>query len=218
MGRDRLGSQVRRKTKTALHAHGVKCLLSPHPEIRKLKRRHCPGSHGNKVWKSSWMLMDYLDSKGAIADGAALDIGCGWGLTGIFLSKRFNAKVTGIDIDSEVLPYLQLHADINQTEVRFLNKGFDQIRVPQLRKVDVMVGADICFWDELIDPLRKLINRARRADVKQVFIADPGRPTFDDMAEPFLSRHRSELIDWEIETPVYTAGKILRIDFQNGDA
>ncbi len=205
---------VKRKPKTELRAHGVRCLLSPHPQVRKLKHNHRPGSHGNKVWKTSWMLMDYLDRNGAIEDGAALDIGCGWGLTGIFLAKRFNTTVTGVDIDPEIQPYLQLHAEINQTEIRFLNKAYEQIRAPILRGIDIMVGTDICFWEELIDPLRKLINRARRAGVRQIFVADPGRPTFEDLSEFFLGRYQTELIDWEIQTPVYTAGKILKIEFQ----
>lgn len=204
---------VKRNPKTELLAHGVRCLLSPHPLIRKLKQQHRPGSHGNKVWKTSWMLMDYLDRNGTIEGGRALDIGCGWGLTGIFLVKRFNAKVTWVDVDAQIQPYLQLHADINKVEIQFLNIGYEQIRAPILRNVDIMVGTDICFWEELIDPLRRLFNRAGRAGVKQILIADPGRPTFEDLSEYFLGRHRTELIDWEIEAPVYTAGKILKIDF-----
>ena len=206
---------TKRKPRTELSAHGVRCLLSRHPRIKQLKRKYRPDSHGNKVWKTSWMLMDYLSGNGTIADGVALDIGCGWGLSGIFLAKQFNARVTGVDIDSEILPFLQLHAEINDVDIQFLNKGYDQIGKSQLQGVDLMVGTDICFWEELIDPLRRLIHRARRAGVKQIFIADPGRPTFEDLSEFFASRPGAELIEWEIETPVYTAGKILKIDFRN---
>ena len=158
--------------------------------------------------------MDYLNRNGTISNARALDIGCGWGLTGIYLAKRFGATVTGVDIVPEIEPYLQLHAEINKTEIQFVNQAYDQIRAPLLRAVDIMVGTDICFWEELIDPLRRLINRGRRNGVKQIFIADPGRPTFEDLSEFFVRGRRTELIDWEIEAPVYTAGKILSIDFR----
>ena len=114
----------KKKPKTEMRAHGVRCLLSPHPKIRKLKRVHRPESHGNKVWKTSWMLIDYLQRSETHINGAALDIGCGWGLTGIYLAKRYNTQVTAVDIDPEIHPYLQLHAEINKTQIRFINMGY----------------------------------------------------------------------------------------------
>ncbi len=159
--------------------------------------------------------MDYLDRNGTFDHGVALDIGCGWGLSGIFLNKRFNTKVIGVDIDPQIQPYLQLHARINQAPIQFVNKSYDQIRAPMLQGVDIMVGSDICFWEELIEPLQRLLHRARRAKVKQIYLADPGRPTFEDLAELFLDRRYCELHDWEIENPVYAAGKILKLEFKS---
>ena len=44
-----------------------------------------------------------------------------------------------------------------------------------LKSIDIVIGSDICFCDLLIDPIRRFINRAKKASVAQVFISDPGR-------------------------------------------
>ena len=36
----------------------------------------------------------------------------------------------------------------------------------QLRQYDMLIAADICFWDELVDPVYKMVNRAVKAGVK----------------------------------------------------
>ena len=57
-----------------------------------------------------------------------MEVGCGWGLLGIYCAKKYGARVTGVDIDSEVFPYLNLHAEINQVEISTLKKGYDGLR------------------------------------------------------------------------------------------
>ncbi len=197
----------------SIRAHGIRCLRVQHPAIRKLKKVHHPSSHGNKIWKTSWLLMDYILKSNSVGRSRVLDIGCGWGLTGIFLAKRFNAQVTGIDIDPDIFPYLELHAKINKVNIDFYNMGFDELKAGLLKKADVIVGNDICFWDELIDPLRRLINRARRWSVKTILLADPGRPTFDDLSDFFIHQKCAELIEWEIQKPCFASGKILKLQF-----
>ena len=44
-------------------------------------------------------LMDYLSSWEIPEEAKVLDIGCGWGLAGIYLAKHYQAQVTGLDID-----------------------------------------------------------------------------------------------------------------------
>ena len=44
--------------------------------------------------------------------------------------------------------------------------------------MDVIVGADICFWDDLTPILFNLIRRSQRAGVQKVIIADPNRSPF----------------------------------------
>ncbi|MFC1489483.1 methyltransferase [Thermodesulfobacteriota bacterium] len=179
--------------KTNIRAFGVSVLLSRHPKVRKIKRLNAPSIHGNKNWASSWLLMDYFERRGVPKEARVMDVGCGWGLPGIYCAKRHGARVTGVDIDSHVFPYLRLHADINKVEIAALHKGFNELKRCHLKDVDVMIGTDICFWDTMVDPLKRLILRALRSGVQLVVIADPGRPTFEKIGEYFVSKRKAKL-------------------------
>ena len=193
-------------------AYGVRLLLSPHPKVRSLKRLITPSVHGNKLWKSSWLLIDYLHRRGLPEGVRVMEVGCGWGLVGIYCAKKYRARVTCVDIDPEVFPFLQLHADVNEVEIRTMKKGFDGIRTKHLGEVDVLVGTDICFWDEMVQPLRKLILRALRAGVQLVLIADPGRPPFEEVGEYFVAKRDGQIQDWTAQRPRRSEGRILRIE------
>lgn len=157
------------------------------------------------------MLIDHIRKTRLESGSKILEIGCGWGLTGIFCAKKFDAAVTSVDIDPDIYPYLDLHARINKVKVEFLNKGFDKISSSSLQDVDMIIASDICFWDNLIDPLRRFIQRARRASVGRILIADPGRPTFDSLVESLAPKRGVEVLDHEIKKPRRMSGKILQI-------
>jgi predicted nicotinamide N-methyase len=185
--------------------------LSQHPEIRKLKRFNAPSVHGNRLWKSTWLLMDYLHRRGLPEDVRVMEVGCGWGLLGIYCAKKHGAKVISVDVDPEVLPYLKLHAKVNEVDIATMRKDFDGLRTKHLQEVDVLIGADVCFWDNLVKPLKNLILRALRAKVKQVLISDPGRPPFEELAEYFISKRGGEILDWTAQRPRRSEGRILKI-------
>jgi predicted nicotinamide N-methyase len=140
-----------------------------------------------------------------------MDVGCGWGLAGIYCAKRYGAVVTGVDIDSEVFPFLRLHAEINGVQLTTMRKSFQGLTGPHLKNVDVLVGADICFWDSMIDPLKRLIRRALNAGVEMVLIADPGRTTFDKLGKHLCEELEGEILDWVIRRPRRIEGQILRV-------
>jgi predicted nicotinamide N-methyase len=140
-----------------------------------------------------------------------MEVGCGWGLAGIYCAKKQGATVTCIDIDAEVFPYLLLHADINKVEISIMNKGFEGLTGRVLKDVDVLIGADICFWDNMMDPLKRLVLRAIRAGVRLVVIADPGRPPFQRLCEYFLEKRGAEALDWTTRRPRPIRGRLLRI-------
>jgi predicted nicotinamide N-methyase len=197
--------------KAEIKAYGLRLLLSRHPEIARLKKKYAPSVHGNKSWGTSWLLIDHIRKTRLDSGSKILEIGCGWGMTGIFCAKKFDAAVTAVDIDPDIYPYLDLHARINKVKVEFLNKSFDQISSRRLQDVDMVIASDICFWDNLIDPLRRLIQRARRASVGRILIADPGRPTFDSLVESLAPKKGVEVLDHEIKKPRRMSGKILDI-------
>jgi predicted nicotinamide N-methyase len=199
------------RAQTEIRAYGIRVLQSRHPEIRRLKRLHTPSVHGNKHWVSSWLLMDYL-SRHPLPQGArVMEIGCGWGLAGIYCAKKFNAIVTGVDIDAEVFPYLRLHADINKVDVATLHKKFNKLREDDLQNIDVVIGADICFWDNMVYPLKRFVNRALRAGVQLVTITDPGRSTFEKIGDYCVKKRRGEILDWTVHRPRNIKGRLLKI-------
>jgi len=196
----------------SLTAYGIKVLLGNHQRLRQLKHTARPLEHGHKIWTSSWLLIDFLEQKNYLPGTRVLDLGCGWGLAGIYCAKKYNANVIWADIDEAVYPYLDLMAKTNKVKVQFLKLGIEQVGRKVLQHVDMIVASDICFCDTLIDPLRRLINRAKAAGVKQILISDPGRWPFDDLAELLTNKKGVALIDWEISQPNRTSGKILKID------
>ncbi len=200
-----------RVQRSFIRAYGVRLLLSRHPKVRKLKRFNTPSAHGNKLWKSSWLLIDYFNRRGLSEGSRVLEVGCGWGLAGIYCAKRHGASVTGVDIDPEVFPYLQLHAEINGVEISTMKRGFAGLTGKHLNEFDVMIGTDICFWDSLVDPLKKLIGRALRAGVRLVLVADPGRATFEEMSAYFVNNRGARILDWTAPRPRRSQGRILEI-------
>jgi predicted nicotinamide N-methyase len=199
------------RAQTEIRAYGIRVLQSRHPEIRRLKRLHAPSVHGNKHWVSSWLLMDYLRRHPLPKGARVMEIGCGWGLAGIYCAKKFNAIVTGVDIDSEVFPYLQLHAAINKVHVATLQKKFNKLQETDLQNIDIVIGADICFWDKMVYPLKRFIRRALNAGVRQVIIADPARSPFEKLSKYFIKKGKGETFDWHIQRPRKIQGQLLKI-------
>ncbi len=202
-----MGENIKKETR----AYGLRILLSSHPAIRRLKRNNIPTSHGNRFWTSSWLLMDYFRREGLREGSRVMEIGCGWGLLGIYCAKRHGALVTGVDIDPDVFPFLRLHADINRVKISFIKKSFEGLRLKNLINTDILMGADICFWDDMVTPLRRLIRRALDAGVGLVLIADPIRSPFEELCKYFVGKRGGELLDWNVSRPRRIRGQILRI-------
>ncbi len=191
---------------------GINALRSSHPEVRKLKRQQKGHSaHGNKVWRSSFVLMDYLSTWEIPEHSRVLDIGCGWGLAGIFLAKNYRAQVVGLDIDEGVEPYLRLQAEINHCAVDFEARSFESLVRDELSSYHTLMGTDICFWDEMTTPLFNLLELARSAGTEQILIADPGRPPFWDLAERCVEKLGADIITRKIDRPWKTEKFILAI-------
>ena len=193
---------------------GVKALRSTHPGVRRLKRlqQGRNSAHGNKVWRSSFVLMDYLTTYPPVSGSEVLDIGCGWGLTGLFLAKTFQARVTGIDIDPGVAPFMALQSMVNQTEMLFAARGFESMTAEELASFETVIGTDICFWDDMTQPLFDFISMAIESGVERVIFADPGRPPFWDLVDSCSSSFaNTEVVVRRIYEPWKTEKFILII-------
>jgi predicted nicotinamide N-methyase len=192
---------------------GLKILRSTHPEVRKIKRKQQGHSaHGNKVWRSSFALIDYLETYPLEAKSKVLEIGCGWGLSGLYAAKNQQAKVTGIDIDSSVKPYFELQNSLNNCTLKFEERSFESFNQPELNQYHYIIGSDICFWDEMTTPLFHFIEKSIEAGVKKILISDPGRPPFWALADRYAEKLNAEIVTRRIYQPFKSEKYILVID------
>lgn len=204
------------KSKDAAHVErvqGVYALKATHPVVRRLKREQGGFDlHGNKVWEASFVLMDFLRRFPPPEQAAMMDLGCGWGVMSCFLAKQFDADVTGVDADANVEAFYQLHAEMNGVAPRFEQRRFEALRKPQLAPIDMIVGSDICFWDDMVDPLKRLFRRAIRQDVARICLADPGRDPFWQLTEYCRKHWPAEVYHHSIRSPRKTTHYILEIE------
>jgi predicted nicotinamide N-methyase len=201
------------KPKIENRFRGVVMPTGSHPAIRKVKRQGLyPSIHGNKLWKSSCLLIDYLNRNRPEHARSVIDVGCGWGVSGIWCAKTLGSEVTSVDADPNVFPFLQASASLNGVETTSLVSRFEQLTTRQLSKFDMLIAADICFWDELVNPVTNMVNRAVKAGVKQIIIADPERSPFFEMAERCADRHCADIVDWQTRSPIKARGAIMVIE------
>jgi len=173
-----------------------------------------PEIHGDKVWSSSYFVMDYL-AQNPPANGAnIMDIGCGWGPLSIYCAKNFAANVTAVDADKNVFPFLTLHAKENNVTITKKICRYEDLKRKTLAKQDILVGGDICFWKELRKPLYKLIKKALEAGVSTIIIADPGRSPFLKLAKKCKKKFGATLQEVSIEDPAHEEGYLLVINKQ----
>ena len=204
-----MAKKKKKDKQTARQAYGITVLKAADPRIRKLKKDYTPFIHGNKFWNSSWCVMDFLARQGLPQEANVLEIGCGWGLAGMYCAKNHGANVLGMDADSAVFPYLKLHAEINDVEVGTWGCKFEKVKKKDLKGTNLIIGADICFWDEMVDPVYKLIKKAMKVGVGQVIVADPGRPPFHALSEKVVKKFGGEVKEWEVDEEIKAEAYLL---------
>jgi len=96
-------------------------------------------------------------------------------------------------------------------EIATINLGFEDLTREHLKGMKILIGADICFWDSMVDPICSLISRAMNEGVSMVILADPGRPPFSRLGEFFDKDRGGEMLKWSTLHPHPIEGRILRI-------
>jgi predicted nicotinamide N-methyase len=204
-----MAKKDKKDKKTDRQAYGITVLKAADKRIRKLKKEHEPSIHGNKFWNSSWVIMDYLEHQGLPKKPRVMEVGCGWGLAGIYCAKNHNAKVISLDADPSVFPYLDLHAEINDVKIQTMCRKFEELKKKDMAPQDIVLGADICFWEEMVDPVYTIVRKAIQAGVQQVIIADPGRPPFNEMSNRCVTEFGAEVKEWNVEDPVHASAFLM---------
>ncbi len=193
------------------YAYGIFLLTNKHRLIKRLKKRYQPSVHGHRTWQSSFVLMDYLQHSPMARRSKVLEIGSGWGPGSVFCATQFKADVTAVDLDREVFPFLEVMATINDVTIKQKVCDFNKLKGKELGAQDVIIGSDICFWDSLVDPLYRLVNRAFKAGTQRVVITDPGRPTFYEFCDKVADKHRVHLQEWYAVEPERVEGEVVEI-------
>ena len=116
-----------------------------------------------------------------------------------------------MDLAPAVFPFLNVFAEINSVEVKTRKADFTKLKGPDLGQNQVILGSDICFWDSLVEPLVKMVNRAINNGVERIIIADPGRPTFYEFCDKVSSKHQVSLQEWYSVEPDRSEGEIVEI-------
>ncbi len=204
--------QVAELESKLFQAYGIFLFEDEHPTVKELENTYVPSAHGHKTWDSSFLIMDYLLHKQLLKPAKKImELGCGWGPAAIFCAENAHAKVTGVDFDEDVFPFLQAQAELNGVTVEPLIKSFNKLRKQDLVKQELIFGADICFWEQLTTTHFKLINRALKAGVKDIIFADPGRDPFYELAEKCQQHFHCDYLDWYSTEPNRFDGYILHI-------
>lgn len=208
------------------YAYGTLLMTRKHRFVHALEDNFEPSVHGHKPWDSSYLLMDYLDLRAlhnSDLDQAPLlrrgdrvmELGCGWGAASVHCARRFGAKVTGLDRDADVFPFLAVQAALNDVEVKTCQASFEEVDAALLKSHRLVLGADICFWDTLVDPLVNLVEAAASAGVEHLLMADPGRPPFHMLVRKLLKRFPGEHLNWYALEPKRAEGELLHLRLQD---
>ncbi len=183
------------KSTTIRKIGDFKYYVGSDPKMRSLLRAETrPREHGNKIWATSLTLIKYLEENPFnLKDLRVLEIGCGWGLLGVYLAKVHGCHVTCTDLDELVLPIAQLQADLNGVSIKTKRSSFDEFKQSFLNSFDLIIGAEICYSEEIGRDVIKLVETAFGGTVNHVLIADPGRPDFDDFHKHCEEHYKTEL-------------------------
>lgn len=187
-------SSIAQRRANIRSVHGVDYCGSRHPILKQLHEDIPPTFFGSQLWRSSFMVMEYLLEHPPAPDTRVIEVGCGWGLLGIFCAKTFDCDVLLTDKEERVFPYAHAHLELNGVEAETAVLDFRDFKPSHFENRSLMLGSDICFWPEHVGIIKKLIGQAMAAGVKTIILADPGRYPFMQVVRHCEENYHCELM------------------------
>lgn len=192
--------------------HGLTTLKPKHPDVMRL--RDCgyrPTEFGSNIWRSSYLLIDYLSGLPLSSKQHIVELGCGWGLPATYVQKRFGAQVTAVDIDENVFAYQKLISRINNADIATKCSSFGELCERDLSDVDILIGSDICYTFKNIKDLEKLFHKFFSESDREIILTDSGRSPFFQLAEALSAHYPLHLTDTSIRLPTRASGHVLHV-------
>lgn len=208
MAEDRMTGRFPVSSRSTVRAYGTTLLRPGHFLLDGIGADFA--AHGDRVWRSSYLAMDWLSDNPPLRGGRVLELGCGWAPLSAFCVRRFGMSATGLDIDPAVAEAADMQARVNGVELDFLEGSWADLDWDDLQDTDLVVGADICYWESQAAALADVVRKAASFDAS-IVLADPGRPSFDRLVRDVedSDRFMAEVVDRSSGKPVPMDGKLV---------
>lgn len=195
------------------YVQGVKALKPNHPEVLELREQgHTPCEFGSRIWRSSYLLIHYLANYLDARIARAIELGCGWGLGGLYLQKHCGVEVAATDIDSNVFAYQELLCRHNATRVPIHHCSVQELGSWDLQPVDLLIGADICYTAEIARHIETLCLQLAHQGGGQLVLADSGRAPFLALSKHLARRYPLEMTHLTLDLPTRVSGQVLHVE------
>jgi len=194
------------------YIHNIIALKPNHIEVQELKEAgHLPLEFGSRIWRSSYLLIEYLSRFSFQPEDQIVELGCGWGLPSTYLKKTFNSNVIATDFDQNVEVYQQLISSINDVNVDFERHSFSHLGKQTLKDINYLVGADICYSTSNANKLYELfVNYMNQTD-GHIILSDSGRAPFFKLVDRLATLLPVTVKKITLKRPTRLTGYVLYI-------
>ena len=139
-----------------------------------------------RLWEAAIVLSEYISGMPAQPGTSLLEIGAGLGAPGLTAAK-VGYEVTLSDYEDMILDFERINAaasHLQNVECLML----DWLNPPDMKKFDVIIGAEILFREEFFEPLLNVLRKTLKPDGVVYLAHDVKRRSL----EPFLKMAEKE--------------------------
>jgi len=125
-----------------------------------------------------------------------LEIGCGWGPASVFCAKKLNARVTGVDMDKEVFPFMD--------------------RTDPFEKFVIVEKNVIVNGDDIRDAQAVPIGGRTSENEITFSLKKPGAEKFGEWTGKNINNYLAVIIDHKVQSIAYIKSQIFDSGVING--